>query len=396
MTYKLVCFDVDGTLVKGHDGLVYWEYLHDIVFGPSFEEQNKKNIRQYLAGELDLIDWTNNDLQLLKDSGATKEQFIEAAKRSALIDGAREVIQALHNQGIKLAIISGSISMVFDVLFPEHPFDDMFINHVHFKDDLLDSWDINPHCHHKDVALKIICEQEGIPLSQVVFIGDGHNDIAAMREAGLGIAYKPDSAKVAQAADHTITDLREILVFFKPDPNALYKKYCPDENTRNILLTHSHLVTKKALEVARRVPELNPDLKFIEEAAMLHDIGICKTKFTHTNQQGAPYIQHGTLGKEILEKEGYPKHARVCERHTGVGLSLEDIQKQNLPLQHKDMQPQTIEEEIICFADCFFSKRPDILEKEKSVEEIEKDFARFGERHVKKFKEWCVKFKEKE
>lgn len=180
------------------------------------------------------------------------------------------------------------------------------------------------------------------------------------------------------------------------DPLKIIKKYYePDSEAYKILVKHSVLVAKKALEIAKRVPELNPDLKFIEEAAMLHDIGVFLTDEPDIDCHGDKnFICHGTLGKEILEKEGLPKHAKVCERHTGVGLSIEDIEKQKLPLPKYDLNPVSIEEQIICFADCFFSKIGKNIEEEKSVEQIKKQLARFGEEKVKKFEEWCKLFKE--
>lgn len=180
------------------------------------------------------------------------------------------------------------------------------------------------------------------------------------------------------------------------DPLKILQKYY-DTNSLvyKILIEHSNNVTKKAITIAKRVPELHPDLAFIQEAAMLHDIGICLTNdpdlwcsWEHH------YICHGYLGREILEKEGLPKHALVAERHTGVWLSLKDREKDHLPIPKRDMIPTTVEEEIICFADKFFSKTKDELGKEKNKEEIRKELAKFGKEKSIKFDEWCKKYKE--
>ena len=92
------------------------------------------------------------------------------------------------------------------------------------------------------------------------------------------------------------------------------------------------------------------------------------------------------LGAELLRKEGYERHARVCERHTGAGITKEQIEKQQLPLPHQDFLPETMEEKVICYADKFFSKTH--LDKEKSIEKAEKSLAKFGEEGVKRFQEW--------
>ena len=115
-------------------------------------------------------------------------------------------------------------------------------------------------------------------------------------------------------------------------------------------------MTNKALSIARKLPELAIDIKFIEEAGMLHDIGIFMTKAPRIACEGSfPYICHGYLGRELLTNEGFPKHGLVCERHTGTGLSLESIVKRGLPIPHRDMQPESLEEKIICYDDKFFS-----------------------------------------
>ena len=164
------------------------------------------------------------------------------------------------------------------------------------------------------------------------------------------------------------------------DTIGLLKKYYPSESPAFLLLErHSRMVAAKALCIAGRVSHVTPDLQFIEEAAMLHDIGIL---FTNDPAIGCfgdkAYLCHGYLGREILENEGLPRHALVCERHVGVGISLKDIEENNLPLPRRDMMPISIEEQIVCFADKFYSKDADFVDKEKPLETVRKGIARFG------------------
>ena len=156
---------------------------------------------------------------------------------------------------------------------------------------------------------------------------------------------------------------------------------------RHILIVHSQSVARKALQIVSLHPELNLDRQFVEEAAMLHDIGIIKTDAPGIKCFGTePYICHGILGAEMLRAEGMPRHARVCERHTGAGLSLEDIVSQNLPLPHRDFLPETMEEKLICYADKFFSKTH--LDREKPLDKVERSIAKFGESGLERFREW--------
>lgn len=88
----------------------------------------------------------------------------------------------------------------------------------------------------------------------------------------------------------------------------------------------------------------------------------------------------------MLRSEGFPRHARVCERHTGAGLTKEQIVSQNLPLPHEDFLPETLEEQVICYADKFYSKTHP--EQEKSYERAEASLAKFGEEGLNRFREW--------
>jgi uncharacterized protein len=172
------------------------------------------------------------------------------------------------------------------------------------------------------------------------------------------------------------------------NPLQLIEKYYPkDTPTHYILTKHSSHVRDKALEIAKKHPELNADTQFISEAAMLHDIGIFKCDAPRIHCFGLhQYIEHGYLGADLLRSEGLEKHALVCERHTGVGLSLVMIQKNRLPLPHRDMLPVSIEEQLICYADKFFSKTQ--LDHPHSVDRIRVYLSRFGETEVTKFDYW--------
>lgn len=153
------------------------------------------------------------------------------------------------------------------------------------------------------------------------------------------------------------------------------------------------MVTEKALKIAQNVMHLNPDLNFIEEAAMLHDIGMFLTDKPEIGCYGdKPYICHGYLGREILEKEGLTRHALVCERHVGIGISLKDIEEKNFPLPKRDMMPISIEEQIICYADKFFSKNADFLLEERSIKRIREYISKLGEEKLRQFDEWTKLF----
>lgn len=162
------------------------------------------------------------------------------------------------------------------------------------------------------------------------------------------------------------------------DYQAIIDKYYPaDDTLRRVLLTHSRQVADRCLQIVRKHKELPVDVQFLEEAAMLHDIGIflCDAPSIHCHGT-EPYIKHGPLGADILRKEGFPRHARVAERHTGTGLP--------------GFEPETLEEQIVCYADKFYSKSsPDHV---RTVLETAQSLEKFGAAGVEKFLQWAKIF----
>ena len=185
------------------------------------------------------------------------------------------------------------------------------------------------------------------------------------------------------------------------DYSKIINHFYPEDNElRRLLLVHSRAVADKALHICDRHPELNLNRDFVEAAAMLHDIGIMKCDapgiFCHGTE---PYIRHGIMGAEmlrLLEPSGaLEPYARVCQRHTGAGITRQEVLEQGLPMPLPDddsepYMPETIEEQIVCYADKFFSKTK--LDREKTMEEVVRSLAKFGTGGVARFQQWAQTF----
>ena len=176
------------------------------------------------------------------------------------------------------------------------------------------------------------------------------------------------------------------------DSLQIIDQFYPDDNElKRLLLKHSRDVAGRALDIVRRHPEWGADANFVRHAAMLHDIGIFLTDAPGIHCHGKePYIRHGLLGAALLREMGWEAYARVCERHTGAGIALADIDARQLPLPRQDFLPETIEEQIICYADKFFSKSHP--ERVKTIEQAETSLAKFGDEGVKRFRHWTKMF----
>ena len=170
-------------------------------------------------------------------------------------------------------------------------------------------------------------------------------------------------------------------------------RYYPCENElKNIYMVHARAVADFALGLARKHPELELDEAFVYEAAMLHDIGIFLTDAPRIHCYGSEeYLCHGYLGAELLRSIGLERHARVCERHTGTGLTKEVIERNGWNIPVKDFVPETLEEQLICFADKFFSKTK-FLHEPRTFEQVVESMRKISEDSVKKVEKWAEMF----
>lgn len=172
------------------------------------------------------------------------------------------------------------------------------------------------------------------------------------------------------------------------DPLALIDKYytdCPE--LKHVLLTHSKQVAERAVRIVDAHPELHADREFVYEAAMLHDIGIIFCDAPKIYCMGPhTYIEHGYLGAELLRKEGLPRHAGVAERHTGTGLTLDEVRSGNWPMPLQDYSPRTIEEQIICYADKFYSKSH--IGEDVPYKKVRQTVWMYGSDSVRRFDKW--------
>lgn len=178
------------------------------------------------------------------------------------------------------------------------------------------------------------------------------------------------------------------------DPIAVIQNFY-DKNSKayRVLVEHSRMVADLAVAIAGRLYLSEVSRTFIHEAAMLHDVGIIRTDAPKLGCFGdEPYIRHGVIGRAFLEGLGLDAHALVCERHVGLGITASEIAERKLPLPWREMVPLTVEEEIVCYADKFFSKNGHSGGVKKSPEAIESSFARYNVERIESFALWRARF----
>ncbi len=177
--------------------------------------------------------------------------------------------------------------------------------------------------------------------------------------------------------------------------SIIQRYYTPGNDDYLVLVSHSRKVADLAVKLSQRLIESGTpiDIEFVEEAAMLHDIGMCRTDAPGIHCHGTePYILHGILGRRMLDSIGLYRHGRVCERHTGAGITAAEIVAQHLPIEPpRDLLPESLEEKVICYADKFFSKSR-LDEPPKTLEYARRSLSKFGEDTLRRFDEMTAVF----
>lgn len=185
------------------------------------------------------------------------------------------------------------------------------------------------------------------------------------------------------------------------DSLAILKHFYPEDTPlRRLLISHSEQVRDKALAILEKSGK-KLDRQLVADGAMLHDIGIGHCHAPSILCEGTePYIAHGTIGGRMLREYGaecgldMEPYARICERHTGSGLTAEEIRRQKLLIPERDWLPETPEEILVCLADKFFSKSGD--RKEKSLARIRHSMEKFEPEALARFEAMCAEFSVKE
>ena len=211
--YKLVCFDVDGTLI---DNVTFsWQIFHDYFQTDKHRREDAR--KKFFNGEISYKQWAEHDIGLWKERNAKKEDFFKAIGNLRLMEGAMETLKELKKRGLKLAIISGSLNILLEKFIPNYEefFDDVFLSRIYFDEDggisKVEATEFDMDA--KALALKKIAEREKLSLKECVFVGDYLNDIKIIQEAGLGIAFNCNYEDLKKIADIVIDkkDLREVL-----------------------------------------------------------------------------------------------------------------------------------------------------------------------------------------
>ncbi len=191
-TRRLVCFDMDSTLIEA-------EVIDELAHAAGVGEQVAAITEAAMQGELDFNQSFRRRMALLE--GLDEKVLADIARNLPITEGAERLINTLKNLGYKTAILSGGFDYFGRYLQKKLGIDYVFANTLEIIDGKLSGRAIEPivNGERKAELLRELAEKEGIRLEQVVAVGDGANDLPMLGIAGLGIAFRAKPLVKAEA-----------------------------------------------------------------------------------------------------------------------------------------------------------------------------------------------------
>ena len=207
---KLICFDLDDTLIKKSS----WKELN-LALGISVEE-DRKLYQEYKSGLSTYELWNNKLLErYMEHKNANKEAITEIFSRYSVVDDAQEIIEYLRAKNYELVLISGSVDILVDMVASDLGIPFFKANNAFEFDDNNRLVGIRTHgddAKSKLANLESFCEMLNINIKECACIADGANDIEMFRSTGHGITFKDSEIeKEAWKVINSLSDLKNIL-----------------------------------------------------------------------------------------------------------------------------------------------------------------------------------------
>ncbi len=201
MGYKLIIFDIDGTITRH---ISSWRYIHEKL--GIWEKKALCYQEQFLAGKITYRRFCELDAAHWKGFSEKKLRRIFASIRYS--KNAGWVIPRLKAMGFKLAAISTGLQFMTDRVKDELGFDYTLSNRLSTKNGRL-TGGVKIYIEHgaKDIILKRIFKRFNVRPAETISIGDSEGDIPLARICGYSMAFNSTSKELSSIVDYNCRTL---------------------------------------------------------------------------------------------------------------------------------------------------------------------------------------------
>ena len=198
-TRRLICFDMDSTLIQT-------EVIDELAERAGVGAEVRAITESAMRGEIDFTESFRQRVALLKGLDVSVMQDI--AEHLPMTEGVERLMKVLKLVGFKIAILSGGFTFFGNYLKQKFGIDYVYANDLEVEDGKLTGRYLGDVVDGKRKAelLRLIAQVEGVDLQQTVAVGDGANDLPMLGIAGLGIAFhaKPKVKANAKQSINTV------------------------------------------------------------------------------------------------------------------------------------------------------------------------------------------------
>lgn len=193
---KLVVFDMDGVLT---DCKSSWYFVHRY-----FGTDNMENIKLFNEGKIDYPTFIYLDVMLWKskDPFLTIDKLKNIYEKMPIMEGAYETVNKLKKHGIKMAIITGGLDIIANIVAKKLGIEIYYANGLETDEKGIITGKarivVNPY--KKDLALMDLLNRLKISPEDTVAVGDGEVDIPMFKMVGTSIAFDPLNEDVEKSA----------------------------------------------------------------------------------------------------------------------------------------------------------------------------------------------------
>lgn len=219
---KIVVFDFDGTLTKNASLRSSWERMW-VSCGYSVDDCRRLH-GEYSLGQFGHQEWCDKTCMKFKSRHFSRENIKQVAADIELLDDCRETLRFLHDKGIQMFIVSGSVDILIKRVLGDELstlFSKIQANQMQFNQDgsleriIGTKYDFEGKA---DYVKGII--EKGYSSSEIVFFGNSFNDEPVCRTGVRAVCINPKQTVSYNPLYWTdekldVTSMKDLLQFIK-------------------------------------------------------------------------------------------------------------------------------------------------------------------------------------